>query len=53
MGYTATTRPAGWVNNVEVTCGHCHTGKLYINPNHVKSNGGKWTCPHCKQTNGG
>lgn len=53
MGYTATKSPTGLVNNVEVTCMKCKTGHLYVNPNHVQHNGGKWTCPVCGHTNGG
>ena len=52
MAYTATKRPTGWTNNVEVQCMHCKTGKLYVRPAEVKRNGGRWTCPVCKKVNG-
>ena len=51
MYYAATESPKGSVNNVKVTCLSCRTGKLYVNPNRVPSNGGRWKCPVCGHTN--
>lgn len=49
MPATASKKATGFVNNIKVTCSKCGS-QLYVNPNALKQNSGKWKCEVCNAT---